>query len=483
MAKDFPAGARTGAHTHPRAQLLYAVEGVMRVSTPSGFWALPPLRALWVPSGVPHEVEMVGAVSMRSLYIRADAASAYWPECQVIEVGGLLRELILALTAEPIDYPEDGRAGQIAALVQSELAAARVVPFQIPWPRDRRLQAICAAILDQPGLSRSIEDWGDEVGASARTLIRLFQSELGLNYRQWVQQLRLADAVCRLALGEPVARRGQPGLPQRQRLQRHVPPRAAPRRSAICQRSPHEPRASGTRRISAPLKPVPGRIGDNSARTPRRRRPRPARKCAPSVPDRPGHVWLPKPNRRKAGLSRYALESPAMSNPQHSSDAPRGKRRFSWKPFLIKTGVAVAGAGVCAAVLLGLALALAWPSLPDLHAMTDYRPRVPLRIYTADKVLIGEYGEEHRNVLRFDEIPEVMRNAVLSAEDDRFYRHGGVDWMGVARAILTNVVKGSRARAAAPSPCRWRATSTCRRKDLLAQVLRAAADLQDRVRA
>ena len=80
-----------------------------------------------------------------------------------------------------------------------------------------------------------------------------------------------------------------------------------------------------------------------------------------------------------------------MSNPQHSSDAPRGKRRFSWKPFLIKTGVAVAGAGVCAAVLLGLALALAWPSLPDLHAMTDYRPRVPLRIYTADKVLIGEY--------------------------------------------------------------------------------------------
>ena len=183
---------------------------------------------------------MVGAVSMRSLYIRADAASAYWPECQVIEVGGLLRELILALTAEPIDYPEDGRAGQIAALVQSELAAARVVPFQIPWPRDRRLQAICAAILDQPGLSRSIEDWGDEVGASARTLIRLFQSELGLNYRQWVQQLRLADAVCRLALGEPVARRGQPGLPQRQRLQRHVPPRAAPRRSAICRRSPHE---------------------------------------------------------------------------------------------------------------------------------------------------------------------------------------------------------------------------------------------------
>jgi penicillin-binding protein 1A len=133
-----------------------------------------------------------------------------------------------------------------------------------------------------------------------------------------------------------------------------------------------------------------------------------------------------------------------MSTPQQSPATPGGKPGFPWKRLLVKTGIAAAGAGVCGAVLLGLALALAWPSLPDLHAMTDYRPRVPLRIYTADKVLIGEYGEEHRNVLRFDEIPPVMRQAVLAAEDDRFYSHGGVDWMGVARAVLTNLVKGSK---------------------------------------
>ena len=143
-----------------------------------------------------------------------------------------------------------------------------MVPFQIPWPRDRRLQAICAAILDQPGLSRSIEDWGDEVGASARTLIRLFQSELGLNYRQWVQQLRLADAVCRLALGEPVARvAASLGYRSASAFSAMFRRALAPRRSAICRRR-MRPRASGTRRISAPLKPVPGRIGDNSARRP-----------------------------------------------------------------------------------------------------------------------------------------------------------------------------------------------------------------------
>ncbi|MGY6269612.1 PBP1A family penicillin-binding protein [Achromobacter denitrificans] len=133
-----------------------------------------------------------------------------------------------------------------------------------------------------------------------------------------------------------------------------------------------------------------------------------------------------------------------MSTPQQSPATPGGKPGFPWKRILVRAGIAAAGAAVCGAVLLGLALALAWPSLPDLHAMTDYRPRVPLRIYTADKVLIGEYGEEHRNVLRFDEIPPVMRQAVLAAEDDRFYSHGGVDWMGVARAVLTNIIKQSK---------------------------------------
>ena len=135
-----------------------------------------------------------------------------------------------------------------------------------------------------------------------------------------------------------------------------------------------------------------------------------------------------------------------MSTPQQSSANPGGKSGLPWKRILVKTGIAAACVGACSALALGLALALAWPALPDLHAMTDYRPRVPLRIYTADKVLIGEYGEEHRNVLRFDEIPPVMRQAVLAAEDDRFYSHGGVDWMGVARAVLTNVVKGSKSQ-------------------------------------
>ena len=115
---------------------------------------------------------------------------------------------------------------------------------------------------------------------------------------------------------------------------------------------------------------------------------------------------------------------------------------------MLKATIFIAGLGLCGALLGALALALAWPNLPDLSAMIDYRPRVPLRIYTADKVLIGEFGEERRNVLRFDEIPDVMKSAILSAEDDRFYQHGGIDWSGVARATIANVTNMSKTQGA-----------------------------------
>lgn len=116
--------------------------------------------------------------------------------------------------------------------------------------------------------------------------------------------------------------------------------------------------------------------------------------------------------------------------------------------FLIKSAVFVAGLGLCGALLGALALALAWPNLPDLTAMIDYRPRVPLRVYTSDKVLIGEFGEERRNVLRFDEVPDVMKSAILAAEDDRFYQHGGIDWTGVARAMAANIAHMAKTQGA-----------------------------------
>ncbi len=116
--------------------------------------------------------------------------------------------------------------------------------------------------------------------------------------------------------------------------------------------------------------------------------------------------------------------------------------------LLIKLVVLLLGLAASGVLLLAFALALAWPNLPDLSAMTDYRPRVPLRIYTADKVLIGEFGEERRNIIPFNEIPDVMKSAILAAEDDRFYQHGGIDLRGVARAALANLIAGAKTQGA-----------------------------------
>lgn len=192
-------------HSHQRTQLLYAVEGVMRVTTDVGVWLIPPRRALLIAPGVTHELSMLSRVSLRSLYIAPDAIAGFDGGCRLIEVSNLLRELVLALIADPHTVPTAGRSEQLASLILLEVAAAETVPIKIPWPRDRRLVGMCTAILNDPGATRTITDWAYDAGASDRTLMRLFPKETGLPFRQWVQQVQLADAFCRLARGDAVA--------------------------------------------------------------------------------------------------------------------------------------------------------------------------------------------------------------------------------------------------------------------------------------
>ena len=100
--------------------------------------------------------------------------------------------------------------------------------------------------------------------------------------------------------------------------------------------------------------------------------------------------------------------------------------------------------GLVVMALLGVTfiVALTYPKLPDLDTLTDYRPKIPLRIFSADGVLIGEFGEERRNLVHFKDIPDIMKKAVLAIEDDRFYEHGGVDYQGIARATFSNLSGG-----------------------------------------
>jgi penicillin-binding protein 1A len=101
-------------------------------------------------------------------------------------------------------------------------------------------------------------------------------------------------------------------------------------------------------------------------------------------------------------------------------------------------GLTAAGA-ISVLILVGVALAVAFPNLPDISDLSDYRPKLPLRIFSAEGDLLGEFGEERRNLTPIGEIPKVMTNAVLAIEDARFFEHGGVDYLGMVRAAMANV--------------------------------------------
>jgi AraC-like DNA-binding protein/mannose-6-phosphate isomerase-like protein (cupin superfamily) len=205
LARDEATGTYIAPHSHPRGQLLYATSGLMRAATESGIWLLPPQRGLWIPAGVVHDQKMLGPTSMRTIYIEAEASRRLGGTCRTIEVSPLLRELILALLAQPVEYPLDPRNEHIVALIALELENARTMHLEIPWPRDRRLIGICESILEKPHEPMTLEYWSKIVGGSSRTLIRLFIKETGQTFRHWVQQVRLAEALRRLESGAAVA--------------------------------------------------------------------------------------------------------------------------------------------------------------------------------------------------------------------------------------------------------------------------------------
>ena len=108
----------------------------------------------------------------------------------------------------------------------------------------------------------------------------------------------------------------------------------------------------------------------------------------------------------------------------------------------------IGGLVAMAVATAAMALILIYPNLPSLEILTDYRPKIPLRVYTADSHLIGEFGEERRSFVRIQDVPELMKKAILAAEDERFYQHSGVDALGVLRAALSNLLGGGKKQGA-----------------------------------
>ena len=151
-----------------------------------------------------------------------------------------------------------------------------------------------------------------------------------------------------------------------------------------------------------------------------------------------------------AGLSSRMSDPSPKSTPSSGGSSPQGPLRSPLR-MLMRFFIGLAGLGLAAVLALviagGLALAVAYPNLPEIRGLDDYRPKLPMRVYSADGVLIGEFGEERRSYTPIQEIPAVMKNAVLAIEDARFYEHGGIDYVGVVRSAFANL-SSSRSQGA-----------------------------------
>jgi AraC-like DNA-binding protein len=204
-AIDYPADTLITPHRHlHHHQLIFAIHGLIVVTSGHGRWVVPSTRALWMPAGTVHAVRCIGLVQMRNLYVRPRVIAGMPAQPSVVEVGPLLTELIRHAAMIPWDHRPDSRDGRLMRLILDELHALPELPLHLPEPNDPRLQRICDALQDEPADASTLEDWATRLQLDVKTVQRLFQRELGMTFGQWRQQVRLLRGLERLAVGEKI---------------------------------------------------------------------------------------------------------------------------------------------------------------------------------------------------------------------------------------------------------------------------------------
>lgn len=205
LAKAWKDGDSIPLHIHRRGQLIHAMTGIMRIQTETAAWIVPPALALWMPPQYPHSMVMRGHLEMRTVYIDERFCTNLPAQPTLIEIGPLLRELILAALEEPLAYEEAGRGGLIAQLILTELSRMQERKLAVPMPRDPRALRVARSLLENLHNGQNLDDWANASGASRRTLARLFRAETGFSFSEWRARLRAIDGLARLATGASVA--------------------------------------------------------------------------------------------------------------------------------------------------------------------------------------------------------------------------------------------------------------------------------------
>jgi AraC-like DNA-binding protein len=195
---------RIVGHAHPRAQILFPVDGVYRVNTPIGNWVVPPTQAIWIPSHIHHEVFANSSMNSLILFVDEAYTEPLPRECIVINVSRLLHELFYKAIEFGNDYSPGDKKSRFFSVLLDELNEMAPAPLHLPMAKDKRLLRIIDILLNNPADNRSLSELSQHVGASERTVARKFIKETGFTFADWRKQHRLLEAIDRLGQGEAV---------------------------------------------------------------------------------------------------------------------------------------------------------------------------------------------------------------------------------------------------------------------------------------
>ncbi len=204
LAYEYPPGYHVPTHSHGSGQVIYAIRGVMQVTSGQSSWLIPPHFAIWIPARTLHRIRMPGAVSMRTLYLRRGVASSLPRRCTVLQVTPLLRELIVEAVRTGRLRARNALHAALRDLIVAELARATQIPSFVTLPEDRRALAIVNAVMTNHDHGASFQSLCQKAGAGVRTMQRIFRREVGLSFESWRRQFRLMKAIELLVAGSTV---------------------------------------------------------------------------------------------------------------------------------------------------------------------------------------------------------------------------------------------------------------------------------------
>lgn len=208
LATNYASGYRIEPHQHPWHQFLYATSGAMTVSTQNSSWMIPTGRAVFIPAGCTHAIRMWGAVEMRTLYLSPGLTGFENPNCRVVEVTPLLRELVLRTVERMGLDSRSAHDSRVIGLVEDEVKTVMErtedSPLVLALPADAQALTLARSVLDEPSVNDSVDRLAKKHGLARRTLERRFRDETGMSFGMWRQKARLLDSIRLLAQGKSV---------------------------------------------------------------------------------------------------------------------------------------------------------------------------------------------------------------------------------------------------------------------------------------